>query len=155
MSFNYASEKRKFERLWARLEREYSEAGMDEKDIEEMRRCDWEVFKQERIYRTRVQEMPCESPQEDEDNSTLFKKFEAMSVLPSFEMNGRLEWVENIGDEALAKRLKSLPEADIELLTMYVFEFLTQTEIAGIYGISQKNISKKLKRIKKILREGV
>lgn len=51
MGFNYAAEKKKFETLWARLRREYRAAGMSDAAIQKMHDFDWEVFKQERIYR--------------------------------------------------------------------------------------------------------
>mgnify|MGYP007016902505 FL=1 len=51
MGFNYAAEKKKFETLWARLRREYRAAGMPDAAIQKMHDFDWEVFKQERIYR--------------------------------------------------------------------------------------------------------
>ena len=44
---------------------------------------------------------------------------------------------------------------DKELLTLYFFDGYSQSEIAAFYGISQKNISKKISRIKKNLRKGV
>ena len=52
MGFNYAAEKKKFETLRARLRREYNRAaGMSDTAIQKMHDFDWEVFKQERIYR--------------------------------------------------------------------------------------------------------
>lgn len=57
MGFNYAAEKKKFETLWARLRREYREAGMSDAAIQKMHDFDWEVFKQERIYRLHTQDL--------------------------------------------------------------------------------------------------
>ena len=48
-----------------------------------------------------------------------------------------------------------LSPEDLELLTRYVYENYTQAELAAQYGISQKNISKKLSRIRKKLQTGV
>ena len=56
MGFNYAAEKKKFETLWARLRREYRAAGMSDTAIQKMHDFDWEVFKQERIYRLHTQD---------------------------------------------------------------------------------------------------
>ena len=50
MKFNYGAEKKKFEEIWKRLEKEYAEAGMSRHAIEEMKAYDWEVFKKERTY---------------------------------------------------------------------------------------------------------
>ena len=64
-------------------------------------------------------------------------------------------WVEEIENPKLAERIKILSKDDLELLTKSIVDEYTQTELAEIYGIAQKNISKKLKRIKKFLSEGV
>ena len=57
MGFNYAAEKKKFETLWARLRCEYRAAGMSDTAIQKMHDFDWEVFKQERIYRLHTQDL--------------------------------------------------------------------------------------------------
>ena len=57
MGFNCAAEKKKFETLWARLRREYRAAGMSDAAIQKMHDFDWEVFKQERIYRLHTQDL--------------------------------------------------------------------------------------------------
>ena len=79
MGFNYAAEKKKFETLWARLRREYRAAGMSDTAIQKMHDFDWEVFKQERIYRLHTQDLGIgifdEHSAEQEDKSALMKKF--------------------------------------------------------------------------------
>ena len=90
MGFNYAAEKKKFETLWARLRREYRAAGMSDAAIQKMHDFDWEVFKQERIYRLHTQDLGIgifdEPSAEQEDKSALMKKFlESVScALPGF-----------------------------------------------------------------------
>jgi RNA polymerase sigma factor (sigma-70 family) len=64
----------------------------------------------------------------------------------------RYWWVKEIDDPALARRLKALPEADFELLTLYVFDGFGQAEIAGKLGVSQAAVSKKLTRLKNFLK---
>lgn len=44
MSFNYASEKRKFDAMWAKLRVEYCEAEMEESAIAAIYEFDCEVF---------------------------------------------------------------------------------------------------------------
>lgn len=41
MKFNYAREKRIFDKEWEQLQREYLEAGMHESAIAEMKSFDW------------------------------------------------------------------------------------------------------------------
>jgi DNA-directed RNA polymerase specialized sigma24 family protein len=67
----------------------------------------------------------------------------------------RYWWIEEIDNPQLAKRIKMLTKDDLELITQSVIDGYSQTELAAIYGIAQKNISKKLKRIKKFISEGV
>lgn len=64
----------------------------------------------------------------------------------------RDSWLDEIGSEALVARLKGLCGSDRELLTLYVFEGYTVTEIARMQGVSQPVISKKLNRLKKYLK---
>ena len=44
MGFNYGLEKKKFDREWDRLRKEYHAAGMDEASIEAMYEFDWQGF---------------------------------------------------------------------------------------------------------------
>lgn len=84
------------------------------------------------------------------------KKFlEAVSCRDNYAASSRYGWVEDIEDPQMSARLKSLSLEDLELLTRYVFDGFTQTELAHQYGVSQKNIHKKWQRIKKYLRGGV
>ena len=48
MKFNYGLEKKKFDEIWNRLEKEYAVAGMSQYAIDEMKTYDWNVFKKER-----------------------------------------------------------------------------------------------------------
>ena len=63
----------------------------------------------------------------------------------------RYWWVKEINDPELAQKIKKLSKDEIELITLYVFEHYTQVEIAAMFGISQRAISKRLEKIKKLL----
>ena len=155
MGFYYAAEKKKFEALWKKLYIQYTALGMSESAIQAMHDYDWEVFKQERVYRFHTQEMPDEYIGSEETNSTLLKKYPQLSVDFSTWWNDPCDWVEDIDNSFLAEKLKKLSRSDLELLSKYVVVGYSQTELAQQYGISQKNIRKKLQRIIKILRQGV
>ena len=45
-----------------------------------------------------------------------------------------------------------MPEKDKELLTLYVIEGYTVTDIAKMEGSTHQNISKKIRRLKNILK---
>ena len=83
------------------------------------------------------------------------KKFlDAVSCWDNYAGSSRYGWVEEIEDPQMSARLRSLSPEDLELLTRYVFDGYTQTELAHQYGISQKNIHKKWQRIKNFCLEG-
>ena len=49
MEFNYGMAKKRFEKEWEKLRKEYEDAGMSEKDIQEIYEFDLDVFRNERI----------------------------------------------------------------------------------------------------------
>ena len=49
MKFNYGQEKKRFDKNWEALRKEYREAGMAEESIQAMHDFDWEDFKRERL----------------------------------------------------------------------------------------------------------
>ena len=149
MGFNYAKEKRIFDKDWFKLAEEYRAAGFDEAGIQAIRDFDWEQFRQRRTFENRTQELPSEVIDGGESNSTLFKKFQSLSCpLDESRFSGRYDWCEAIDDPALAGKLGSLSDADKEILTLLAFEGYSQTEIAAIQGCSHQAIGKKIKRLK-------
>ena len=60
-------------------------------------------------------------------------------------------WLDEISSPELIGKLLSLAPEDLELLDAYVFGDKTQVELAKEKGISQKNISKMLIRIRRFL----
>ena len=148
MGFNYAAEKKKFETLWARLRREYRAAGMSDAAIQKMHDFDWEVFKQERIYRLHTQDLGIgifdEPSAEQEDKSALMKKFlESVSRWDDYTTASRYSWIEEVDDPSIYKQLQALRKADLELLTL----------IAAVLGCSPQNIFGRLKKIRKIFQK--
>ena len=78
MSFNYASEKRKFDAMWAKLRVEYREAGMEESAIAAMYEFDCEVFRKNRTYGIHNTYFSTVMPDGEEvadDRSSFMKKF--------------------------------------------------------------------------------
>ena len=58
MSFNYAREKRMFDREWEQLHKEYAAAGMSEAAIAQMKAFDWGWFCSRRVYSDHTQALP-------------------------------------------------------------------------------------------------
>ncbi|CAK7087458.1 MAG: hypothetical protein ENTB_04226 [Enterocloster aldenensis] len=160
MGFNNGRERRKFETEWKKLRVEYAAAGMDEAAIEEMYQFDLGTFNSERRYAEHTQAMPSQQFEDDgdtasEENSALLVKFlSSFAVMPKdTDSERRDSWMDEIGSEDLSAALRRLSEEDIELLTLYVFEERSVTEIAELKGIAHQNVSKKIRRIKKFLKD--
>ena len=158
MGFNNGSERRKFDRMWKKLRVEYAAAGMDEAAIEEMYQFDLTVYRSNRRYAEHglfaaEQVFSDDGDIVSEDKSPLLKRyFDSLAVLPR-DVDGyrRGSWVDEVESPRLACALRQLSASDLELLTLYVFEGYSVTDIAAMQGIAHQNVSKKIRRIKKFL----
>ena len=137
MPYNHGFERKQFEAQQRQRRKQYESAGMSEAEIQAIYQFDLAIFKDERRHL--------------EHRQNVSEDFDSLPG-PPLEVRPRLWWVEEIDDPALVKQLKALPEADLELLTLYAIEGFGQVEIAEKLGISQAAISKKLTRLKIFLR---
>jgi DNA-directed RNA polymerase specialized sigma24 family protein len=159
MGFNYGREFKNFNAKWEVLQKEYEAAGMSAADIDEMRKFDWEDLKSERRFRTHNQPLEgfsfSDGDTAGEDQSPLLERHpEEFSVRqPEIREWGRYDWVEDIDTPELAHRVKSLSAADLELLTMMVTDGLSRADLSRKLGVSRAAITKRVNRIKKILKE--
>lgn len=157
MKFNYQSEKRKYINEWKRLEADYRTAGMSEYAIAAMKQFDWELFKKERVYCKHNQMLaarcyPDGNQAEDGGYDLPYADPKALSYEEQYFQKGRYDWIEDIENEAMVKRIRSLDRGRIELLTLYVFEEKTHQEIGEILGIERSLVTRRLKTIKKLLK---
>lgn len=150
MGFNYAAEKKRFDREWDKLRREYAEAGMETWAIQLMYEFDMDVFRSQRTYEIHTQPIPDEC---DPVQYALFRKY--VSSISAFDEEcfmSRYAWVDTIDNPKLAHQLSKLSVEDLELLTLYAIEGFSQFEIAEKMLCAQSVISRKLKRIKIFLK---
>ena len=139
MGFNYAREKRKFNREWNEKERWCRESGMSEDAILEMYEYDWREFNSTRkFYRHGDDNVNVESIAE-EDVDVIDKAFPE-------------EWMELLDTPNLVRNVRKLPADYIEIIDLMVRENLTQEEVARRMHCSQQNIAKKIEKIRKLLR---
>ena len=139
MGFNYAREKRKFNKEWNEKERWYRESGMSEDTIREMYEYDWNEFNSTRkFYRYGDDDVDVESIVE-EDGDSIDKTLSE-------------EWIELLETPNLVRRVRKLPADYIEIIDLMVRENLTQEEVARRMHCSQQNIAKKIEKIRKLLR---
>lgn len=155
MKWNDGRERALFEREQKQKRKEYLAAGMMEAQADEMRRYDEEWYRSRRREALHTQSLNVSAfDEDDEGQSPLLKKF-----LPCISREdkhfefGRYDWVEEIADEALYRALKALSAEDLELLTEYVFDGFTQTEIARNAGVVKVVVCKKCARIKNFLKK--
>ena len=152
MTFNYAVEKRKFEKVWAKLAKTYAEAGMEPEAIKAMYEFDWEIFKSERNEALHTQEFAIpESANEEMDDceSPLYEKFleQLSSEYDTFGSHSRYWWLEELTTPCLTIGVPALTVEDKELLTLYIVDGLTIREIARYLNLQKSTISERLQRI--------
>ena len=152
MGFYYAREKRKFDQEWERLAKEYAQAGMSESAIEQMRAFDWRWFCSCRVYALHNQQLPDMETLEVNGSSVLVHLFAKMSALSDVQADMDCNsWLDTVSDENLYKRLRTLKEADLELLALIVLDGYSQADVARIQGCSRNAINKRMKRIRRLL----
>ena len=152
MTFNYAVEKRKFEKAWTKLAKSYAEAGMEPEAIKAMYEFDWEIFKSERNEALHTQEFAIpESANEEMDDceSPLYEKFleQLSSEYDTFGSHSRYWWLEELTTPCLTIGVPALTVEDKELLTLYIVDGLTIREIARYLNLQKSTISERLQRI--------
>ena len=135
MGFNFARDKRKFDKEWNEKERWYRESGMSEDAILEM----YKQFNSTRkFYRYGDDDVDVESIVE-EDGDSIDKTFSE-------------EWIELLDTPDLVRKVRKLSADYIEIIDLMVRENLTQEEVARRMHCSQQNIAKKIEKIRKLLR---
>ena len=156
MGFNYGREKRKFDKEWERLEAEYLAAGMAAEEIQTMKDFDWQWFCSERTYYNHVQTLP--TGDFDRDSDTLFKKAQPETMTTQWDTGDidhtRFGWLSAVEDAELYRKLCTLSDKDLELLTLLFVDGFHQAEIARKMNCSRNSVHKRLKKIKKILAKG-
>lgn len=152
MTFNYAVEKRKFEKVWEKLAKSYAEAGMEPEAIKAMREFDWEIFKSERNEALHTQEfaIPERTDVEMDDcESPLYEKFleQLSSEYDTYGSHSRYWWLDELTTPCLTIGVPALTLEDKELLTLYIVDGLTIREIARYLNLQKSTISEKLQRV--------
>ena len=155
MGKNYAIERAKFERQQRQQAEQYRKLGMDEEQIQTMYEFDLATFRSDWRYEKHTQGFAASSfgdGTQDESKNALFEKFlTQLSVQPDAG-HSREWWVEEIENPQLALALKGLSKSDLEFITRIVIEKATQMELSEELGISQQAVSKKWRKMKKILK---
>ena len=158
MEFNYALERRKFEKQWAILRRQYEKAGMEKTAIDQLYEFDLQWFNSERRYIRRQADLPEDmtvydfpSPDAESCVEKVLPSSGSLHISPA----DRCWWINEIEDEKLLHKLMLLSDSDIDLLTALVFEGKTQAEYAQSKSTNQQSVSRQFQQIRKILEKAV
>lgn len=153
MAINYGKAYRDFKKELEKKHALYEQLGMSKEQIDALDEFDWTEFRADCVYQVHTQPLEITSePDFDEDKNPLYKKFgDVLTVELKVTFRDKYAWLDEISSPELTRRLLSLAPGDLELLDAYVFGDETQVELAKKKGISQKNISKKLNRIRRFL----
>ena len=157
MSWNDGYERKKFEAKQKKQAEEYRALGMTEEQIQTMYEFDLEQFKSERRHRMHTQQFTSSDFDEgeaDDSESTLFDKFfdELTCTIETSGDKSRYWWIEEIEDEMLARKVRSMASEEIEMITLLVFEGYTQIEASQKMGIPYRTFKFKFRNIKNFLR---
>ena len=149
MSFNNGNERRKLNAKWEHLRVQYREAGMSEDAIQAMYEFDLGVLNSERAYITNTLTVSDTTDDNTATETSDFKQYEkAITVTDTYhETKTRFTWIGEIQNERLLAALESLSENDLKLLTLYVYEGYTESEISKVFSISQPAIHKRIEKI--------
>ena len=158
MSWNNGYETKKFEARQKKQAEEYRALGMTEDQIQAMYEFDLEQFKSERRHRMHTQPLQVEEFEEndaDESDNTLLNEFfdELTCTIETSGDKSRYWWVEEIDDSETVKKIKSLSERDLEILTLMVIDELTYEEIAKIMGVCVRTIERVNARFKNLFKK--
>lgn len=157
MSWNNAYETRKFEAKQKKQADEYRALGMTEEQIQTMQELDLEQFNSERRYREHTQSFipdDFDETEDDDEKLSIFDKFKEV-LTTSIDESGdksRYWWVDEIENEELACKLKSLDAEEIEMITLIAFDGLSQTEAAQKMGVPYRTFKYKLRNLKIFLK---
>ena len=158
MSWNNGYETKKFEARQKKQAEEYRALGMTEDQIQAMYEFDLEQFKSERRHRMHTQPLQVEEFEEndaDESDNTLLNEFfdELTCTIETSGDKSRYWWIEEIDDSETVKKIKSLSERDLEILTLMVIDELTHEEIAKIMGVCVRTIERVNARFKNLFKK--
>ena len=90
---------------------------------------------------------------EDETSPLMQKYMEATTIVDTYhETKSSFAWIGEIEDERLLTALEHLKKEDLEIITLYAYEGYSVVELSKVYRIAHQNISKRIARITKFLK---
>ncbi len=151
MNYNSGNARRIFYTKWNKLREEYRAAGMAEDAIQKMYEYDLSVFNDDRAHHRYDVEIPTADDSENQSNYVEYER--ATTVTDTYhETKTRFAWIGEIENTRLQSALENLSEDDLLLVSMYIYEGYDTVEISKVFGTTKQNISKKIRRISKFIK---
>ena len=138
MTYNKASEERKWNYWKEQEEKKLRELGMDEENIQKLRQMDWKDYLEERRYRERLEETMQDIDSIKQENGELF----AMDVR---------ELLDHVVDRRLYELLKGTEHQTLEILLLSTWGY-SGREVAKIIDIPEQTVYTKRNRLMNILK---
>ncbi len=145
MRWNDGKERKIFEKRQAILAEQYRAVGMTEEQIQQMYEFDLAVYRSERIFNMHTQAMEINFADDDDVGEVSNYLLECQTECFRNYSN-RYWWVDEL--ERLYSVVKTMSDAEKELITLYVFDGYTQKEISQIRNCDQATISRQINKIK-------
>lgn len=139
MKFNYTTEKKRWEKWKREEERIMIVLGVDEDIIKELHKYDWELFKENRRYKT----------QEMLNDSDLFIN---IPYYDNKEYSSLDDILNDIEDESLYSILSSSDEVTLQIIYLKILGFKVK-EISQLLDISDIAIYHRIQRLRKKLKK--
>ena len=154
MGINYGTEYALFRADLARKHTLYQKLGMTKEQIQALDEFDWTEFRSNLVFRKHNQSIePIIADDMAPDKNPLFKKYlSSFSVSFEPEIQDRYPWIEEILDPVLYRCVMKLTPEDLDIWDAYVFQGLTQEEIASSRRIDRSAVRRSLARVRGILR---
>ncbi len=152
MGFNNGHERVRLENQWKKLRAQYRAAGMSEEAIQAMYEFDFQVINSEQTYYRHTIDFSTNNTETDDSHDTGRYEEAILAADKYRETKSRFTWIGEITDERLLSALESLSEDDLQLITLYVYEEYDTVEISKVFGTTKQNISKKIRRIAKYIK---
>ena len=158
MGWNNAYERKKFEAKQKKQAEEYRALGMSEEQIQIMYEFDLEQFNSNRSYYSHIQSFipdDFDESEDDDEKLSIFEKFKDVLTISIEDSSDKSKywWIEEIDEPETVKKIKSLSERDLEILTLMVIDELTHEEIAKIMGVCVRTIERVNARFKNLFKK--
>ena len=152
MGFNNGLERVRLENQWKKLRAQYRAAGMSEDAIQAMYEFDLRVVNSEQTYYRHTIDFSINNTEADGSQDTRCYEEAVLATDTYRETKSHFTWIGEIADERLLSALESLSDDDLQLITLYIYEAYDTVEISKAFGTTKQNISKKIRRIAKYIK---